>query len=279
MRFARTYIQTFLSLASLLSTSSLLSSSSQQALPPSTRDSAPLSAPKDTQAVAAAQWALAAMGAQNLAPLATVSATGTLTLQGDSALTFPVLYKSRGARQMRMELTTNKGIRLFTVNDKHGIIRYPDGSVRKLLDDNMAVQRVDYIPVLSLLSELARSDVASEYLGDTNLGNAPVHLIALSLYSGMSKEEAQRLQDRTRVLYYINAESGLVSKTDRTSYSENYPTESEKLETYFSDYRLLNGVQIPFHQQTFVNGKPYLDLALSGVSFNASVQDSDFSID
>jgi len=235
-------------------------------------------APKNTQALAVAQHALIVMGARNLVPNQSAQAIGTLTLHGESDIVFPVVLKSAGTQRLRTEITTNTGLRLFVVNGGRGIIRQPDGSVRQLADENMIVQRINHIPALSLLGECLQKNVALDYIGTSTLDDAIVEIVAVSLYSGATVKDAQSLQSRTRILYYVDAKTGLVIRIDRANYAENNPNEVQNEETYLSDYRLVNGIMIPFQQRTLADGKPYLDLVLTSVTFGVAVNDSDFSL-
>jgi hypothetical protein len=235
-------------------------------------------APKDPQASSIAQRSLAAMGSGSVTPNQTVQAAGTLTLHGTSDTAFPVILKSRGTQKLRTELTTSKGVRLSIVNTGHGIIRQPDGSVRQLSDANTLAQRVSHIPALSLLSEYPQNTVALEYLGNLVVDGSTVDIVAVSLYLGATVKDAQSSQGRTRTLYYIDSKTGLVNRIDQLNYAENDPTDTQKLQTHLSDYRLVNGVAVPFLQETYAEGQPLFTLALNSVTFGVTVSDSDFSL-
>jgi len=84
---------------------------------------ATITAPKDLVAVSIVQSSLSTMGWQNLTALQTAQAQGTFRLLGDSPVDFPIFLKSRGSRQVHSELTSDKGVRLFLVNNGRGIIR------------------------------------------------------------------------------------------------------------------------------------------------------------
>lgn len=208
------------------------------------------------------------MGSGNLAANQSVQAVGTLTWHGSTDIVFPVVLKSLGTQLLRTELTTNKGVRVTIVNAGHGIIRQPDGSVRQLSLDNTLVQRVNHIPSLSLLSEFSQGAVALEYVGNSVVDGAAVDIVAISLSS----------QSRTRVLYYIDSKTAFVNRIDQPNYAENDPNDVQSLQTRLSDYRLVNGVAVPFLQETYADGKPLFALALNSVTFGVTLSDSDFSL-
>jgi hypothetical protein len=50
------------------------------------------------------------------------------------------------------------------------------------------------------------------------------------------------------------------------------------VEIQFADYRLVNGVKVPFHIQKFLQGTLLLDITLSGVAINTGLPDSLFAV-
>lgn len=237
-----------------------------------------LVAPKDPQATALAQRALAALGATNLSPGETVLASGTLTVSGTYPIVFPILMKSRGTDQLRSELTTSKGVRVTIIRGGYGKIVQPDGTFRWLSTENTVSQRVAYIPALSLLAEHQTTTTSAQYIGTTSLEGGSADVIALAVYEQTGPITASEQSTNTRKLFYIDHDTGLVLRVQEMHYSENGSGDSQSEETRYSDYRQIQGVMIPFHQQTYVNGQVMFDLALSDVTFGALLSDSDFSL-
>jgi hypothetical protein len=50
------------------------------------------------------------------------------------------------------------------------------------------------------------------------------------------------------------------------------------VEVEFSDYRPVNGVEVPFHIQKFLQGELVLDFAATNAALNTGLNDSDFSL-
>jgi len=51
-----------------------------------------------------------------------------------------------------------------------------------------------------------------------------------------------------------------------------------RIEIRFSDYRVVNGVQTPFHVQKYLNNGLVLDLQISTVSLNTGLSAAAFSV-
>ena len=61
-----------------------------------------------------------------------------------------------------------------------------------------------------------------------------------------------------------------------TNFAEEEPTSGVPEKTVFSDYHLVGGVMVPFHQTGYMNGRLQFDLTLTSIAFNVGVPDSDF---
>jgi len=237
-----------------------------------------IAAPKDATATAVAQRSLNLMGTNQLVPGQTVTVTGAITLSADKPVVFPVVITSRGSSQMRSVITTPKGPRLFIVNNGHGVIRYPDGTVKWLADENMVSQRVSHIPAISLLSEYASPGTSLENIGPATVDGRLADVVAIGIYSGNDTSSAQQEAKKTRTLIYSDHASGLVLRVQQLNYGEDIRSDAQQFETRYSDYRDVSGVLVPFHQQLYVDGRLLQDFVISSVTFGTIVSDADFAL-
>ena len=235
---------------------------------------------KDPAGLAIAQQAMAAMaGTQGVPGYQDSLTTGTLTLPGDKPKTFSVALKTKGTQQLRVELTSADGTRVRVLKQGQAAIQYPDGKIRKLLMNNTLTERVSHLPIFSLLAESNDPSVIAEHVGAARMaGGATANVIALRPVPipGMSQADLDRTT--TKTWFYIDQLSGMATKTEYFLFAENDPDEKAKVETYFSDFRSINGVWVPFHQMTYEDGKLAEDLVLTSVAFNAGVSDTEFTV-
>jgi hypothetical protein len=230
---------------------------------------------KVANATELAQQSLRAMGVEPGRPPFTALVKGTLHVNGDRPLTIPVEIKSRGTTEMRTELSTPQGMRVFVVNHGRGVIRYPNGKVKWLADENMADQRVTHIPALSMLAEHGDPANKLEDLGEVTVRGVRAHAVSIaSLKQGKGNSDR-----RTATTFYLDSSTGLPVSQERPNFSENLSGHTETLEVVFSDYRRVRGIAVPFRQQTFIGGKLFHELTIDSVEFNAAVNDSDFQLD
>jgi hypothetical protein len=233
---------------------------------------------KDPAALAVAQRSLSALGSNRIPAGQTFAVEGNITLVGQTKQTFSVVIKSRGASQMRTEITTPKGLRVFVVNNGHGFIRQPDGEIKWLADENMQTQRITHIPALSILSEYLSPKSKVDFVGTSSVDGISADVISLGVYSGSDAKAAEEQARKTRVLIYLDKITGLVLRLQQLNYGEDVRSDTQQFETRYSDYRSVNGVMIPFHQQTLADGRLLQEFVIDSATFGTPVTDSDFAL-
>jgi hypothetical protein len=237
------------------------------------------SPPRDPSAIAIVERSLAALGAGNLSSGDSATMTGALELIGKSTKTFPIAIKVRGTSELRSELTTPAGIRVTVITGTSGgggTIRKPDGNIRSLATENVVGYRNQYLPALSLLSEVEHTSTSVEYLGVADVDGSAADIVALGVWSGDINTTASALAQTTRTIFYIDKATGLVLRLQQLHYSEKVRGDTNKMEVRFDGYRSIQGVQVPFHQQTYVDGTLLIDLKFSSVELHVAVSDNDF---
>jgi hypothetical protein len=241
----------------------------------------PNPAPKDPQAVALAQRALAAMGAVSGLLASDSLATGTLTLYGENIKggnTVAMVLKTKGRKLVRVELQRDSGTTVRILNDGQGTIQRPDGTVRHLLMNNTFGERVSHIPALSLLAENDDAIVEVEQAGQATVSGQPADLVALSVVPTSDEKQAPYFRSQTRTTFWVDQMSSFVTKMQYVLAAENDSNVQSQIETIFSDYRNVKGLWVPFHQSTYADGNLESDLVLTSVEFNVGLSDSEFAL-
>jgi hypothetical protein len=238
----------------------------------------PVLATKDPAAATLAQRSLTAMsGANGMGGYRDSIMTGTLTLGADKPRTFSVVIKSLGTRQVRVELSDAEGTRVRTLSAGQAFIQYPNGKIRKMLMNNTVPERVSHLPIFSLLAETSDATVIIENVGTSKTADGgPADVIALRPIPVPGFTQQDLDATTTKTLFYINQASGLVTKTEYLLFAETNPRDTTKVETYFSDFRLIDGVQVAFHQVTYEDGKLTEDLRFDTAKFNVGLSDIEF---
>ena len=243
---------------------SLTAISSAQTASPST----PIA--KDPQALALAQQAIAAMGgAQAIGAITDSRATGTFTIAADPASPYSIDLETEGTQKARSTLARPNGNTIRILNGGIAAVVRPDGSVRQLDSNNTMAQRVDHIPLLSLLSEYQNANI--EVTGGPTPNSFAVTLIPATTL-------ATYYRGLTKTIFNVDPSSGLVASMQLTAHGEGSLSDTYQVQIVYSNYQPVNGVMVPFHQTTYENGKLSTDLVLTSITFNVGVPDSDFTL-
>jgi hypothetical protein len=233
---------------------------------------------QDPQAVAVAQAAFAAMGgAQAVAAYQDSVASGTVTIYtGGTPVSYPITMKSKGLRETRVELQLPKGSNVRIVNQGQGAILRPDGSVKTLYSNNTFYEHVNHVPLLSVLAEYASGNVNLLYNGAAQVQGQAEDVIEVDFVPNLDAVIGPIFASMSRTLFFVNQTTKLVDKIQHASFYEGNQNDTVNEETYFYDYRTVNGMLIPFHQTLFIDGQLDTDLTFTSVSLNVGLSDSDF---
>ncbi len=235
---------------------------------------------RDPQALALVQQALAATGGAQALLLQDSVATGQAQVfkPDGTSVTLPIIKKSAGTTKTRTELQRPEGTRVRVVNAGIGAIQNPDGTVRPLFSNNTVAERIEHIPALSILSEWQSSNIEIRYIGVDTVNGNPVQVIAISFIPTSDPQWVSFYRSTTQTLFYIDQTTSLVSKIQYLNFAENDSNVSEKVEVFFTDYRPVNGVQVPFKQASYADGRLRSTLTFTGVSFNTGLSTTQFAV-
>jgi len=235
---------------------------------------------RDVQAISLLQQCLATMGGAEALLLQDSVAIGEAQtfLPDGTTVTLPIVKKSKGTKMVRTELQRPEGTRIRVVNGGVGGIRNSDGTIRKQFSNNTAAERVEHIPVLSILSEWQSSSIEIRYIGADIVNGSAVQVVAISFIPTSDPQWISFYRSTTQKLFYIDQGTNLVSKIQYQNFAEKDSNVSEKVEVFFSDYRSVSGVLIPFKQASYADGRPRSTLIFNSMSFNNGLLDTEFAV-
>lgn len=233
---------------------------------------------KDPQALSIVETALTAMGASSgLLSYQDSQASGTVTTYGTSTTSYPIILKCKGTQETRVEVQLPKGINIRIVNQGQGVIEKPDGTVITLVANNTLAERVNHIPLLSILAEYQNSNMSVQYEGTAQVNGQIADVVAVSFIPTTDPTQAQTYASMTQTLFFVNQSTGLVDKIQYTNQFENNST-TETIEVYFSGYQIVNGISVPFHEMIYAGGVLDSEIVLTMIKFNQGLPDDLFAL-
>ncbi len=226
---------------------------------------------RDPQALAILTQSQAAM-ASSLAAIQDALAQGTIAFADGRTGTLTI--KSKGSDRLRHEVNVD-GRQTVVVTNRgkgHTIL----GGVRRPLPLWVAAyQRPDHIPALSRLSDFVQPNAKIAYLGLVEVAGRPAHHIRLSA-SPTDGTPAEIEEIISEFHVFVDAQSGLLVKTMGYDFSPEIIENRTPVETYYTDYRSLGGLLIPYHLSRHVRGQKFYEITLTNVALNVGLADTEF---
>jgi|SRR5882724_3221460 len=223
--------------------------------------------PPGVDAAAILRRSSAAMGCSVIGNDTTIAVKGSLRF-ADGTTVMPVTIQSQGNHRWRSELETPKERKVTIVNDGKGQIQHADGRVNPLAEHNTAHQRPMHIPCLTNLA-LPPSLIDATYLRLETSGAESFDVIEL-LPSGRPKQK--QVAELMKTTVWISRSTGYLTKLQYSNGAEQDSNDVQPVAIDYSDYRMVNGLAVPFHQISHA-GNTLLDLRFDSVQLNTVAAD------
>ena len=204
-----------------------------------------------------------------------VTLTGTAeSIAGSDNETGTVTYKGLNG-SYRLDLVFRKGTRSEIVSPVNGIPRGSwvglDGTLHPIALHNMKVDP-GWFPALTLGGILSSPISVVAYVGQETRDGIPVfHLSAYQQSPSAPGDVSSSMQRLTQVEIYLDSVTFLPVFYTYNSHPDNHALVDLPTEIHYLNYQKINGVQVPFHVQKYVNGSLALDIQLQGASLNTGL--------
>jgi len=233
---------------------------------------------RDPQALLVASQAVSAL--TPTVSLNDVSLQGTVAYTaGSDEETGVVTLAARGNSQSRMVLNLPGGQRQEIRNGPAGVWIGPDGEPHAMAVHNCWTEAPWFFPALSLQALFRDPEVSVLYAGlETREGVALQHLRLFRTVPGQTPEMTAQIQRLSTVDLYLDAASYLPLILGFNTHADDDLNIEIPVEIQFADYRLVNGVRVPFRIRKFLQGSLLLDITLSGATVNSGLPDSLFAV-
>jgi hypothetical protein len=229
---------------------------------------------KDTQAVDIVTQALnAAGGNAAITAITDYSATGNVTfyLDLDRSVEGSVTVRGKGLNQFRMDANLPSGVR-SEVTDGLTTIKTEDGSVYRLHSQPPLAPARLALPQLQLSTALNGRGLNVSYKGMVEVDGHPAHDIQVQHFL------AGTLSQDNDLIAYRTADFFVDPSTLQIVMMQDVVPNHVIRQIRYSDFRLVNGVSVPFSISSSLHGQNMWLINISEIKFNSGLQDSDFQL-
>jgi hypothetical protein len=236
----------------------------------------PTAPTRDPQAMSVLSNALTALGGSGIAAIQDTVVQATLTPpQGHAEGPGTATFKTKGAK-IRSDATSGSksGTSIFN-NGRE--FRSSDHGMLPAHSANADHKRIEHLPALMLAQELARGDFSATYVGQESVEGQTVQHIRLFRISNRNPAADAQLTKNSELNIFVDTQTSRILKISFPYVTENDWRRSLPMEILYDDYRVTNGIAVPFHQRYFFNGQPAGELLFTSVAINQGTPDSVFN--
>lgn len=233
---------------------------------------------KDAQALLVIEQALAASGwVEGVTQFQDLEASGSITYYwAGEEVSGPVAIKGKGIEQFRLDATLPDGQRSFAVSNGIGERIDADGSKTALAFQNTANAGLLNFPLPALAAARRDASATLTYVDSVVLPGGSAHQIRVRRNFTNALKDDPVLRNVRTTDYFIDAATLLVVKTMDTQHADDNIFEDYAREIHLSDYRNVQGLQVPFTIAEDFAGQRTWKIQLNSTRFNAGLTDSDF---
>jgi hypothetical protein len=220
----------------------------------------------------------------NTTPIADVTLTGTARrIAGSDDETGTAVLKALATGEARMDFSFPSGqrseARTSSNNVPAGAWTGPDGKPHPQSQHNLMTDSSWFFPALALGRLVSSQNSSVSFVGqETKDGVSVVHLAATQQFPDVPADMAPLMEHVSQMDLFLDIKTLLPAVLDFNVHPDDNMLLDIPVEIRFSDYRAVNGVQVPFHIQRYLNNSLILDIQLQTATLNSGIAASAFAI-
>jgi len=153
----------------------------------------------------------------------------------------------------------------------------PDGVAHPTPFHNLLAEPSWFFPAFAVARRLSTAGFVVSYVGRETHNGQPVEHVSVSQTSSTQFTlPGSSLQHLTQVEFFLDSNTSLPIALTFNTHPDNNELVDLPVEIDFSDYRSINGMQIPFHVQKSLSGSLILDFQAQTVTPNIGLSASTF---
>jgi hypothetical protein len=228
---------------------------------------------RDAQALVILTKALAVATTQNVVSLPQDSvAQGTISFVNGTSATIKIEHK--GFRNLRQDIVfPDHQISYVTKGGQGYSLR--EGKKTGLPLWVTQFHYPEHIPAISQMADFLLPNMNISYLGQVKVNGLPAYHIMFTIVptDGTPTDVVAQISE---FHVFVDVQTFLVTKTQSYVFSPEAIENRSPAEMYYSDYRSINGLLVPFQISRYISGEKYCDITFNTVTTNVGLTDADF---
>jgi hypothetical protein len=216
-------------------------------------------------------------------PTTDVTLSGTVRrIAGSDDESGTVVLRALAGTGSRLDLTLPSGTRSEIRNTSSvpisGSWSSADGISHPIVQYNL-VADPSWSPAFPVASFVASQSAVLTNLGqETKNGSAVIHIAASLQFPGRSAKSATFLNHLSETQIYLDAATFLPVAVGFNIHPDGNSSIDIPVEMDYSNYQSVNGAQIPFRVQKFINNSLALDLQFDSATVNSGLSATTFTV-
>ena len=212
-----------------------------------------------------------------------VTFTGSVhRIAGSDDETGTAVLTALAADASRIDLNLSSGPRSEIQNNSGtssvGSWSGTDGVAHPMSLHNLFTDSTWFFPSFSIAHRLS-STYSATFIGEEMRNGQSVQRVTVSQASGIQTPAGTpAMAHLTQMDFLLDSTTFLPAAIAYNIHPDNDITVDIPVEIRFSDYRVINGVQVPFHVQRFLNNSLALDLQFQNAALNSGLTTTNFSV-
>ncbi|MGI9102250.1 MAG: hypothetical protein ACR2IF_07370 [Terriglobales bacterium] len=185
-----------------------------------------------------------------------------------------ITIKTKKDSRFRFDTTIDGKVTTSIVNAGKG--RTVQGGTRRQLPMHVTQYlRAEHVPAFSRIADYQQPHTKATYVGLESVSGRPAHHLLIS--ATPSDNTPADIEDVIAEFHvFIDSSTLLVVKTITNDFSPEIIENRTKVETYYSDFRPVAGMQVPYRIERYIRDRIFSITTLTNVAANTGVPDSDF---
>jgi hypothetical protein len=218
-------------------------------------------------------------------PLTDVTLTGTARrVAGSDDESGTGVLKGLASGAGRIDLSLSSGqrgeVQNLSASTPEGSWSGPDGVSHAMAFHNLFTEPAWFFPAFAIARRLSNSAFVATYIGhETRDGQAVEHISVSQTAPSQGPPGAPTFPHLTQVDFFLDATTLLPVAIAFNVHPDNNAGLDLPVEIRFSDYRAVNGAQVPYHVQKYLKNSLLLDFQATNVTLNSGLSATNFTVE